>query len=373
MKKTDIYWPVTFFSTAFGAGIFYLPQTVGPRIIGIRMFFIYLIISMLISAITHSLFYRFISIHQDRNYLKSTALLIGDKASKIVSGLFILSMQIIILINFLTLDNIYISFFKNNIITRLAVSLILSTFLSLAWLMFNKKIERFIAKIALLTILMTLLIATSLYFQKPEITQPPINGNYLNSFRVSLLPVLLFTFNFTPCIQRFSKSSERINVKAIIIGTGIIAAFICLITISLSQHLNFNDLILLRQKNLDSLFYTTKLTNNQYLTLISILLMTLITCGAYVGTLTGVMDGVLSFGIKKIKPVLLANIIFCTLVGTLNPAVIKIISQWSMPIIIGIVYIIPSIYFLTKKAKNYKYESIIVLMAGLIMLYGIYF
>ncbi|MDN5180952.1 hypothetical protein LVK53_28310, partial [Escherichia coli] len=32
MKINSIQWPVTFFATSFGAGIFFLPQTVGPKV-----------------------------------------------------------------------------------------------------------------------------------------------------------------------------------------------------------------------------------------------------------------------------------------------------------------------------------------------------
>ncbi|MDN5180953.1 threonine/serine transporter, partial [Escherichia coli] len=62
MKINSIQWPVTFFATSFGAGIFFLPQTVGPKVIGTHGTITILILSSLVSLLGQFTFYRFILI-----------------------------------------------------------------------------------------------------------------------------------------------------------------------------------------------------------------------------------------------------------------------------------------------------------------------
>lgn len=56
MKISHLYWPVTFFSTAFGAGIFFLPQAVGPGVLGMKVFMLFIVIAMSVSMMAHYLF-----------------------------------------------------------------------------------------------------------------------------------------------------------------------------------------------------------------------------------------------------------------------------------------------------------------------------
>ncbi|MCW3190530.1 hypothetical protein OJO69_24190 [Escherichia coli] len=120
-------WPVTFFATSFGAGIFFLPQTIGPKAIGSTSTIVLLILSALISLSGQFLFYKFILATDKKDYVTSAKLLIGNKAANIISVAFILSMLLIAIINITTTINVVCQFLS--ITERIYASIIISMIL----------------------------------------------------------------------------------------------------------------------------------------------------------------------------------------------------------------------------------------------------
>lgn len=167
MKISHLYWPVTFFSTAFGAGIFFLPQAVGPGVLGMNVFMLFIVIAMSVSMMAHYLFFKFIISHPEKDFLAASSTFIGERAAAIVCVLFILSMIIIVLINFITLVNVVASFFHNGFWVRGGISLLLSAALSAAWLAFSQRIEHLISRMALVSIVLVAILAVfSCYNQR---------------------------------------------------------------------------------------------------------------------------------------------------------------------------------------------------------------
>lgn len=217
MKLSDFYWPATFFSTAFGAGIFFLPQSVGPAVLGMSYFGLFIIISMLLSLAAHYLFYAFISSTDERDFFVSSARFIGRKFSSIIFLFFIVA---IALINFISLINALIMPFGSSLFIRCCASLSVSIILSFTWFKYNGSIEVFISKMAVIAIFMVLVVSVFFFFSNER------EGVYYNHVSIvgmlSVFPVFLFTFNFTPCIQRFAKSADKPKIINIFWGKVIV-------------------------------------------------------------------------------------------------------------------------------------------------------
>lgn len=365
MKISHLYWPVTFFSTAFGAGIFFLPQAVGPGVLGMKVFMLFIVIAMSVSMMAHYLFFKFIISHPEKDFLAASSTFIGERAAAIVCVLFILSMIIIVLINFITLVNVVASFFHNGFWVRGGISLLLSAALSVAWLAFSQRIEHLISRMALVSIVLVAILAVFFLLQpaggQQAVQAPP--GISLQTWL--LLPIFLFTFNFTPCIQRFAKSALRPQARSILFGKVLIMAFIVMIVIAISRLLTLDDISIINSRNVDALFYTAGLTGNATAWLGAALLLCLLTGGAYIGTLTGVIDGITSFGVAGKKRIIAGNIVVCTFIGAINPSIIKIISGWSIPVIVMTVFFIPSLYFLLRGDGRQKGIGVVVLGCGI--------
>lgn len=364
MKNSSLYWPVTFFSTAFGAGIFFLPQVVGPAVLGMESFLLFISIAMIVSLMAHYLFFKFIISHPEKDFLAASSQFIGRRFASIICVLFILSMMIIVLINFIALINVVTSFFHDHFFIRCGISLLLSSALSVAWLIFNKKIERLISRMALISIVLVAMLALFFLFQ-PISRQPYPVANMISLQTLALLPIFLFTFNFTPCIQRFAKSAAIPDAKNILIGKIVIISFITIIVIAISRLLTLEDISIINNRNVDALFYTASLTGNQTVWFGAALLLSLLTGGAYIGTLTGVIDGITSFRIANKTTILACNTLICTVIGAINPSIIKIIANGSMPVIVTTVFFIPSMYFLMQGNNTQKIIGSLVLLSGI--------
>ncbi|HEJ6938527.1 threonine/serine transporter [Serratia marcescens] len=364
MKISHLYWPVTFFSTAFGAGIFFLPQAVGPGVLGMKAFALFIVIAMSVSMMAHYLFFKFITSHPEKDFLAASSTFIGERAAAIVCVLFILSMIIIVLINFITLVNVVASFLHDGFWVRGSVSLLLSAALSAAWLAFSQRIEHLISRMALVSIVLVAIL-TLFFLLQPAGAQWAPAPPSISLQTLVLLPIFLFTFNFTPCIQRFAKSAVRPQARSILFGKILILAFIAMIVIAISRLLTLDDISIINGRNVDALFYTAGLTGNSMAWLGAALLLCLLTGGAYIGTLTGVIDGITSFGMAGKKGIIAGNIVVCTLIGTINPSIIKIISSWSIPVIVMTVFFIPSLYFLQRGDGWQKMVGIAVLCCGI--------
>ncbi|MBN3265103.1 threonine/serine transporter [Pectobacterium brasiliense] len=363
MKISDLYWPVTFFSTAFGAGIFFLPQSVGPTVLGMTPFLVFITVAMLISLMAHYLFFKYISFHPEKDFLAASSDFIGRRYASIICLLFIVSMMIIVMINFIALVNVVSSFFNDNVFIRFIVSLLLSSALSMVWLIFNTDIERMISRIALLSIISVIVVVVFFLFQpvKSQLFHIPGDIRFEN---ITLLPVFLFTFNFTPCIQRFTKSSGTPGAKQLIAGKVIIFIFILIFVIAVSRLLIPEDINTMNTRNIDSLSYTANLTDKPLVWFGAALILFLLTAGAYTGTLTGVIDGIGSFGTFNKRMILSCNIFICTMIGTANPSIVKIIANGSIPVIVITVFFIPSVYFIMKGRVLLKIIGSLVLLSG---------
>lgn len=344
MKLSGFYWPITFFSTAFGAGIFFLPQSIGPVVIGGSYFSLFIFFSMLISLAAHYLFYAFISSTKEKDFFISSTNFIGRKVSFAIFFFFIVSMVIIVLINFISLINALLLPFDDDIISRCYTSFLVSFLLSFIWFKFDGGIEVFISRIALVAIVMVGVV--SIFFLLNGAGEKEYYNHISPGSMMSVLPIFLFTFNFTPCIQRFARSTAKPNAGSIVWGSLIIMCFIFLVVVAISRGLTFSDVLTISNNNVDSLSFAATIAGNDWIWIASIFLILLITSGAYLGTLTGVVDGLVSFGVKDKRIIILYNIVLCFFVGVFNPSVIKLISKWSMPIVVITVYFIPALFFI---------------------------
>ncbi|AIA46365.1 threonine/serine transporter [Serratia sp. FS14] len=190
MKISHLYWPVTFFSTAFGAGIFFLPQAVGPGVLGMKAFMLFIVIAMSVSMMAHYLFFKFIISHPQKDFLAASSTFIGERAAAIVCVLFILSMIIIVLINFITLVNVVASFLHDGFWVRGGVSLLLSAALSAAWLAFSQRIEHLISRMALVSIVLVAILTLFFLLQPAGAQRTPAPPS-ISLQTLVLLPIFL--------------------------------------------------------------------------------------------------------------------------------------------------------------------------------------
>ncbi|HAZ3906575.1 TPA: threonine/serine transporter [Escherichia coli] len=351
MKINSIQWPATFFATSFGAGIFFLPQTVGPKVIGTHGTITILIVSSLVSLLGQFTFYKFILITDKKEYVSSAILFIGNKAANAISIAFILSMLLIAIINITTMINIIC--FNLNGSARIVVSLIISTILGSSFIFFNSKIEHLASGIAFPTLLIVLFL--SIYFYShpahPHATeiQSISTGNLL-----ILFPVVLFSFNFSPCIQRFAQNKKDTDgdLRFFLFGILLILIFISFIVFSLSNIFSPSDIKDMREINSDALSYSANVTKNSLIAYISILTMILITSGAYTGTLTGIVDTIVSLGFKNKTLIASVVSVITFIAGEANFEIIKVIAALSTPIIAITVFIIPSAFFLKTNCNS---------------------
>ncbi|WHP88917.2 hypothetical protein MQ088_06830 [Edwardsiella anguillarum] len=181
---------------------------------------------------------------------------------------------------------------------------------------------------------------------------------------LTLLPIFLFTFNFTPCIQRFIKSAKIPDARKLIAGKIIIFAFTIIFVIAVSRLLTPKDIYIINSRNIDALSYTASLTGKHVVWFGAALLLSLLTTGAYTGTLTGVIDGIASFRSFNKKVILSCNTLICTVIGTTNPSIVKIIANGSIPIIITTVFFIPSVYFIINGNLLMRTIGFLVLLSG---------
>ncbi|MDN5168405.1 threonine/serine transporter, partial [Escherichia coli] len=101
----------------------------------------------------------------------------------------------------------------------------------------------------------------------------------------------------------------------------------------------------MREINSDALSYSANVTKNSFVAYISILTMILITSGAYTGTLTGVVDTIVSLGFKNKTLIVFVVSVITFIAGEANFEIIKVIAALSTPIIAITVFIIPSAFF----------------------------
>jgi serine transporter len=365
MKISYLYWPVTFFSTAFGAGIFFLPQAVGPNLVGTNMFLLLMISAAIVSCLAHILFFQFITAYPQNDYRTSASLFIGKGAATIVCFLFLLSMLLIILINFMTLVNLIDGFYGGGLKNRFLISCIGVTILSTVSFLCNKEIEKLLSKVSVISIgIVFFLSLFFLFSSKGDVIPANIPETSVNI--VPLLSIILFAFNFSPCIQRFAKTNNdrTKSRKKIIIGIVFIFFFIFLTVVSLSKALSIQDIFLIQSNNVDSLTYASGLADNYSIWMISAILIAVVTSGAYTGTLMGVVDSAASLGIKNRALVMMANGIVCIAAGTMNPSILKIIAGWSTPVIIATVFLIPSLYCIKKEKGALKISGFFVGFCG---------
>ncbi|WAH51429.1 hypothetical protein LMA04_15085 [Pseudescherichia vulneris] len=364
-------WPITFFSTAFGAGVFYLPQSVGPGVSSPVKFIMMSVICALISFCVHYQLYKFIQSSKKKMMLDAIEINYGPKIAKAICFLFLLSMISIALINFMTIVNLLVPNENNSIITRFALSFAVCLVLCFSWLKFDKDIAMFISKISILTIIAIIVLAILFLNLKGG----TLAANTSNQFLTAMFPILLFVFNFSPSIQRFAQQPtiQKSKIAALSIGTGvlIILIFIFLFCFCLSHVLNAGDYLSLRNNNLDALSFASHKSGLFIVKLISILAILLATIGAYVGTLTGIVDSLTSFGFERRGLSVLSIFILSVLVATVNFSILKTISFISLPIITLTVFFIPSIYFLRNK-QNVLISSI-VLLSGIVALSSVIF
>lgn len=362
MKINSIQWPVTFFATSFGAGIFFLPQTVGPKVIGTHGTITILILSSLASLLGQFTFYKFILITDKKEYVSSATLFIGNKAANAISIAFILSMLLIAIINITTMINIICFNLKLNDSARIVVSLIISTILGSSFIFFNSKIERLASGIAFPTLLTVLFL--SIYFYShpthPHATeiQSISTGNLL-----ILFPVVLFSFNFSPCIQRFAQNKKDTDgdLRFFLFGILLTLIFISFIVFSLSNIFSPSDIKDMREINSDALSYSANVTKNSLIAYMSILTMILITSGAYTGTLTGIVDTIVSLGLKNKTLIASVVSVITFIAGEANFEIIKVIAALSSPIIAITVFIIPSVFFLKTNCNSFLKKTMMTL------------
>jgi len=364
MKMSYLYWPGMFFSTAFGAGIFFLPQSVGPNVLGMTLFLELIFPAACLSSLIHYFFYRFISDNLHKDYLSASSAFIGNRVAPILCVFFILAMLMIVIINFTTLTNLLCNLADAGVKERFAISCGISLLLTAGYIIFHSDIGRLVSKISLVSILMVSFLAI-LFFLLPARNPPLPNIGITTVNSLMLFPIFLFTFNFTSCIQRFIRSNKKPDPRHILLGTFIILCFLLVVVISVSRLLMPDDIFTINNNNTDALSYVSVLTTSPVIVGSSLILIILMTSGAFLGTLTGVVDGAKSLGIRKVVFVLLANSALCVTAGTLNLSIIKMISAWSMPVIVITVFLIPALYYLKNGNGLMQLGAVVILFSGL--------
>lgn len=360
----DIGWIIGLFGTAVGAGILFLPINAGMGGFWPVMVMTILIFPMVF--LSHRSLNRFVlsARHFDNDITHVVEEHFGAGFGKLITILYFFAIYPICLAYGVGITNTVDNFVVNQInfppINRLLLAFGLISVMMLVMLL-GEKIMLRVSQVLVYPLILALF-AFSLYlipyWKVDSLLKSPSFEDFAGILWITL-PVLVFSFNYSPAISAFSlsmrkkyqaKAAEKSN-KNLFITSGLLLVFVMFFVFSCILCLSPEELQVARQQNIPILSYFANNFNNSFISYIGplIAITAIVTSffGHYLGAKEG-LNGIICKYTHQVRVTKNINIftvsfIYVTMivVAYLNPSILNFIESLGGPIIAIILFLMP--------------------------------
>ena len=366
----DLSWMTTLFATAVGAGILFLPINAG--LYGIWPFLFIAVFTPAMVYLSHRAL-TFVILHNaDKTHCLNDVIQqnFSRLFSKLFGALYFLSTFPLLLIYGLGLTNTFSSILKlyfHLTLPRMALSLVTVGTLFLVVGLLESKIKTLIQYLAipLSFILFGLSIYLIPHWNLSAFQTVPKFSDFVRIMWLTL-PVIVFTFNFTPAISHFAHEYKALHsledsvmktnfiLKA---ATGLLFFFVMFFVCSCILSLHPSDMLRAKSENVSVLSYMALVYRDPFLTLINSMIAIVAMLGAFFGTYFGCHEatremikenfGALNSSIdnhsnQKFNLMITIGLFISTVVvAVLDTNIVDFISIFCGPVIAIIMFIFP--------------------------------
>ncbi len=378
--KYEIKWIVGLFGTAVGAGILFLPISVGVGGIWPVMITIFLIFPMV--WISHRNLSRFVLSSSSKGNITEAAIeMFHPIAAKLFIFAYVFALYPICLAYGVGITNTVLDFMHHQLgienTPRWAVAVVLISLFMLTML----KGYKFMLHVTQFLVfpLACFLFIFSLYLIPQWQLSYFSNAPSLKSIMITvclMLPVLVFSFNHSPAISTFSvdaktlfgeEEAEKVTNRVLRHTSMVLTFFVMFFVISIVLTLSPKELLEARDMNISILSYFSDMHKDQILLAYfgPIIAFTAI-ASSFFGHYLGANEGLVSIlknhvmpnqsekNIKAVSYIFIA--VTMILVAIYNPSILGFIELIGGPIIVFILFFMP-LYAIYKNDKLKKYQS----------------
>lgn len=410
--RQDTTWALSFFGTAIGAGVLFLPINIGQG--GVLTLLLALILAYPIVYFSHRGLAKMIygSKSAGDGITATVHEYFGDNGRVIFDIIYFITLYAILIMYAVSITNTTMSLIENQVgVTpppRILVSFVLV--LGLIFLVNNGQdtIVRIMEYIVYPFIAFLVIIS---FFLIPQwdFTNISLFGRFTNadggiwiggilSAAWLVIPIIVFSFNHFPIISSFVvKQRETYGMKHIERKTAqiqrvsyiITVAVVMFFGISCVLSMSAEDVMLAQEQNLPVLSYLANKFDMPFFVwaapIVSFIAITKSFLGHYVGAFEGAQDLIKIYGEamdkqfneKTTKNIILGFLIISSwLIAFANPSILDLIDMINAPLIAAILCLLPmyAIYkipALEKYRKNYISNSFVIIVGILVVLSSI--
>lgn len=380
-KNTDLYWSFSLYGTAIGAGVLFLPITIG--ILGIVPALMVLLFIFPLVFLPHRSLCRFVLSNKNKNAdITSVAnTYFGKNIGFLFNLLYLFCILPILFIYSVGIVNTLLDFFKYqlhySIQYRFLACFSIITILILLVSCGRDFIIRIMSFIVIPFIVTLLFISLWMiqYWDFSIISQSIKHNNTITGIIPALflaIPIIIFSFNHSPIISslavhlknKYPNNTDAKASKIIATGNLLMIFTVVLFVLSTLFSLTPDDFIIAKEQNISILSYLANHSNNNILKYGTPLIAFIAMSKSFFGHYLGVKEGINGMLIKinpdankKYLDWMVLTIVFlsCLVVSYINPNILDIISNLIGPFLIVLLFFIPtySIYKF-KTMQQYK-------------------
>ncbi|OEE32493.1 HAAAP family serine/threonine permease [Vibrio ordalii FS-238] len=361
--KHDTYWLLSLFGTAVGAGILFLPINIGLG--GFWPLVLMVLLAFPMTYLSHRGLARFVlsSRRPNADFTDVVEEHFGQRAGRLISLLYFLSIFPILLIYGVGLTNTVDSFLVNQAQMVAPPRVLLSgglVFALIAIMLGGEKImlRAFAVMVyPLAAILLFLSLYLIPYWSVPSLVLPQMS-DFLHTVWLAI-PVVVFSFSHAAAISSFANVQRRHygaladkKSEQILRYTSLVLIlFVLLFVFSCVLALSPEALQEAKVQNISVLTYLANVTDNPFIAtlgpLVAFIAITSSFLGHFLGareSLTGLLCKNLGLSLRLAGRLTIA-ILFVTIwiVAILNPSILGMMEAFSGPVIAMILFIMPMI------------------------------
>lgn len=361
--KHDTYWLLSLFGTAVGAGILFLPINIGLG--GFWPLVLMVLLAFPMTYLSHRGLARFVlsSRRPNADFTDVVEEHFGQRAGRLISLLYFLSIFPILLIYGVGLTNTVDSFLVNQAQMVAPPRVLLSgglVFALIAIMLGGEKImlRAFAVMVyPLAAILLFLSLYLIPYWSVPSLVLPQMS-DFLHTVWLAI-PVVVFSFSHAAAISSFANVQRRHygvlaykKSEQILRYTSLVLIlFVLLFVFSCVLALSPEALQEAKVQNISVLTYLANVTDNPFIATLGPLVAFIAITSSFLGHFLGAREsltGLLckNFGLSlRLAGRLTIAILFVTIwiVAILNPSILGMMEAFSGPVIAMILFIMPMI------------------------------
>ncbi|WP_202598845.1 aromatic amino acid transport family protein [Vibrio sp. V23_P3S9T160] len=361
--KHDTYWLLSLFGTAVGAGILFLPINIGLG--GFWPLVLMVLLAFPMTYLSHRGLARFVlsSRRPNADFTDVVEEHFGQRAGRLISLLYFLSIFPILLIYGVGLTNTVDSFLVNQAQMVAPPRVLLSgglVFALIAIMLGGEKImlRAFAVMVyPLAAILLFLSLYLIPYWSVPSLVLPQMS-DFLHTVWLAI-PVVVFSFSHAAAISSFANVQRRHygvladkKSEQILRYTSLVLIlFVLLFVFSCVLALSPEALQEAKVQNISVLTYLANVTDNSFIATLGPLVAFIAITSSFLGHFLGAREsltGLLckNFGLSvRLAGRLTIAILFVTIwiVAILNPSILGMMEAFSGPVIAMILFIMPMI------------------------------